>query len=103
MQGDGPFPDGINVTIRRNYIYEDAYDKLSPENGTGCTAAVWRRILCVHSSIFRFTGEKHDVVNVDTVTETLSNALWDLNIENQGVLTLKMKLTSLLVQSIEFW
>lgn len=25
--------DGINVTIRRNYIYEDAYDKLSPENG----------------------------------------------------------------------
>ncbi|XP_072307055.1 ubiquitin-protein ligase E3C [Eucyclogobius newberryi] len=31
-QGDGPFPDGINVTIRRNYIYEDAYDKLSPEN-----------------------------------------------------------------------
>lgn len=33
MQGDGPFPDGINVTIRRNYIYEDAYDKLSPENG----------------------------------------------------------------------
>ena len=34
VQGDGPFPDGINVTIRRNYIYEDAYDKLSPENGT---------------------------------------------------------------------
>lgn len=34
MQGDGPFTDGINVTIRRNYIYEDAYDKLSPENGT---------------------------------------------------------------------
>lgn len=33
VQGDGPFPDGINVTIRRNYIYEDAYDKLSPENG----------------------------------------------------------------------
>lgn len=33
MQGDGPFLDGINVTIRRNYIYEDAYDKLSPENG----------------------------------------------------------------------
>uniref|UniRef100_A0AAQ6A377 Ubiquitin-protein ligase E3C n=1 Tax=Amphiprion ocellaris TaxID=80972 RepID=A0AAQ6A377_AMPOC len=32
VQGDGPFPDGINVTIRRNYIYEDAYDKLSPEN-----------------------------------------------------------------------
>jgi len=25
--------DGVNVTIRRNYIYEDAYDKLSPENG----------------------------------------------------------------------
>lgn len=40
MQGDGPFPDGINVTIRRNYIYEDAYDKLSPENGTAYTAAV---------------------------------------------------------------
>lgn len=39
MQGDGPFPDGINVTIRRNYIYEDAYDKLSPENGnTGISA-----------------------------------------------------------------
>ena len=34
MQGDGPFPDGISVTIRRNYIYEDAYDKLCPENGT---------------------------------------------------------------------
>uniref|UniRef100_A0A8C7X8P9 Ubiquitin-protein ligase E3C n=1 Tax=Oryzias sinensis TaxID=183150 RepID=A0A8C7X8P9_9TELE len=32
VQGDGPFSDGINVTIRRNYIYEDAYDKLSPEN-----------------------------------------------------------------------
>ncbi|OCT75503.1 ubiquitin-protein ligase E3C [Xenopus laevis] len=32
VQGDGPFIDGINVTIRRNYIYEDAYDKLSPEN-----------------------------------------------------------------------
>ncbi|XP_074841163.1 ubiquitin-protein ligase E3C isoform X2 [Carettochelys insculpta] len=32
VQGDGPFLDGINVTIRRNYIYEDAYDKLSPEN-----------------------------------------------------------------------
>uniref|UniRef100_A0A8C5HRA3 Ubiquitin-protein ligase E3C n=1 Tax=Gouania willdenowi TaxID=441366 RepID=A0A8C5HRA3_GOUWI len=32
VQGDGPFPDGIIVTIRRNYIYEDAYDKLSPEN-----------------------------------------------------------------------
>lgn len=37
IQGDGPFLDGINVTIRRNYIYEDAYDKLSPENGNeGC-------------------------------------------------------------------
>ena len=35
VQGDGPFLDGINVTIRRNYIYEDAYDKLSPENGNG--------------------------------------------------------------------
>ena len=33
VQGDGPFLDGINVTIRRNYIYEDAYEKLSPENG----------------------------------------------------------------------
>ncbi|KAM9308508.1 ubiquitin-protein ligase E3C [Gastrophryne carolinensis] len=32
VQGDGQFLDGINVTIRRNYIYEDAYDKLSPEN-----------------------------------------------------------------------
>ncbi|MEE6467268.1 hypothetical protein FKM82_007184, partial [Ascaphus truei] len=32
VQGDGPFLDGINVAIRRNYIYEDAYDKLSPEN-----------------------------------------------------------------------
>ncbi|XP_069504073.1 ubiquitin-protein ligase E3C [Ambystoma mexicanum] len=32
VQGDGPFLEGINVTIRRNYIYEDAYDKLSPEN-----------------------------------------------------------------------
>uniref|UniRef100_A0A8C4X6B0 Ubiquitin-protein ligase E3C n=1 Tax=Erpetoichthys calabaricus TaxID=27687 RepID=A0A8C4X6B0_ERPCA len=32
VQGDGPFLDGINITIRRNYIYEDAYEKLSPEN-----------------------------------------------------------------------
>ncbi|XP_026574097.1 ubiquitin-protein ligase E3C isoform X2 [Pseudonaja textilis] len=32
VQGEGSFLDGINVTIRRNYIYEDAYDKLSPEN-----------------------------------------------------------------------
>ncbi|XP_077480877.1 ubiquitin-protein ligase E3C isoform X1 [Stigmatopora argus] len=32
VQGDGPFSNGIVVTIRRNYIYEDAYDKLSPEN-----------------------------------------------------------------------
>lgn len=39
MQGDGPFPDGINVTIRRNYIYEDAYDKLSPENGASARRA----------------------------------------------------------------
>ncbi|XP_061411231.1 ubiquitin-protein ligase E3C [Lethenteron reissneri] len=31
-QGDSPFFVGINVTIRRPYIYEDAYDKLSPEN-----------------------------------------------------------------------
>lgn len=46
VQGDGPFLDGINVTIRRNYIYEDAYDKLSPENepdlknGSGCTCSM---------------------------------------------------------------
>ncbi len=33
VQGEGPFLDGVNVSIRRNYIYEDAYDKLSPENG----------------------------------------------------------------------
>lgn len=32
VQGEGPFLDGVNVTIRRNYIYEDAYDKLSSEN-----------------------------------------------------------------------
>uniref|UniRef100_A0A8C2CYE4 Ubiquitin-protein ligase E3C n=1 Tax=Cyprinus carpio TaxID=7962 RepID=A0A8C2CYE4_CYPCA len=32
VQGEGPFLDGVNITIRRNYIYEDAYDKLSPEN-----------------------------------------------------------------------
>ncbi|XP_056607339.1 ubiquitin-protein ligase E3C [Triplophysa dalaica] len=32
VQGDGPFLDGISISIRRNYIYEDAYDKLSPEN-----------------------------------------------------------------------
>ncbi|XP_053569799.1 ubiquitin-protein ligase E3C [Bombina bombina] len=32
VQGDGPFLDGIDVTIRRNYIYEDSYEKLSPEN-----------------------------------------------------------------------
>jgi len=23
----------INVSVRRNYLYEDAFDKLSPENG----------------------------------------------------------------------
>ena len=43
VQGDGPFPDGINVTIRRNYIYEDAYDKLSPENGT-CVNQLMTRV-----------------------------------------------------------
>ncbi|KAF5893793.1 ubiquitin-protein ligase E3C, partial [Clarias magur] len=32
VQGRRPFLHNINVTIRRNYIYEDAYDKLSPEN-----------------------------------------------------------------------
>ncbi|TTG32351.1 Ubiquitin-protein ligase E3C [Bagarius yarrelli] len=32
IQGDAFFLDGVNITIRRNYIYEDAYDKLSPEN-----------------------------------------------------------------------
>ena len=23
----------INIMVRRNYLYEDAFDKLSPENG----------------------------------------------------------------------
>jgi hypothetical protein len=23
----------INITVRRNYLYEDAFEKLSPENG----------------------------------------------------------------------
>uniref|UniRef100_UPI00358EF0D1 ubiquitin-protein ligase E3C isoform X2 n=1 Tax=Myxine glutinosa TaxID=7769 RepID=UPI00358EF0D1 len=32
-QGESSFFGGINVVIRRNYIYEDAFDKLSPENG----------------------------------------------------------------------
>uniref|UniRef100_UPI00358E6C06 ubiquitin-protein ligase E3C-like n=1 Tax=Myxine glutinosa TaxID=7769 RepID=UPI00358E6C06 len=31
-QGESSFFGGINVVIRRNYIYEDAFDKLSPEN-----------------------------------------------------------------------
>lgn len=45
VQGDGPFLDGINVTIRRNYIYEDAYDKLSPENGKKCPAQTCSKAL----------------------------------------------------------
>lgn len=45
VQGDGPFLDGINVTIRRNYIYEDAYDKLSPENGMHASLYVMYVIL----------------------------------------------------------
>ncbi|XP_048462036.1 ubiquitin-protein ligase E3C [Rhincodon typus] len=41
VQGEGPFLDGINVTIRRNYIYEDAYDKLSPENASVVFWSLW--------------------------------------------------------------
>ncbi|KAG3289179.1 UBE3C-containing [Ictidomys tridecemlineatus] len=43
FEEDGPFLDGINVTIRRNYIYEDAYDKLSPENEPDL-----KNQICVH-------------------------------------------------------
>lgn len=34
-QGGHQFLSGpsINVMIRRNYIYEDAFEKLSPDNG----------------------------------------------------------------------
>uniref|UniRef100_A0A3Q1IVH1 Ubiquitin-protein ligase E3C n=1 Tax=Anabas testudineus TaxID=64144 RepID=A0A3Q1IVH1_ANATE len=48
VQGDGPFPDGINVTIRRNYIYEDAYDKLSPENETDLKKRIRVHLLNAH-------------------------------------------------------
>ncbi|XP_030204632.1 ubiquitin-protein ligase E3C isoform X1 [Gadus morhua] len=48
VQGDGPFPDGINVTIRRNYIYEDAYDKLSPENEPDLKKRVRVHLLNAH-------------------------------------------------------
>lgn len=50
MQGDGPFTDGINVTIRRNYIYEDAYDKLSPENGTETHIKTREILVIVHTA-----------------------------------------------------
>lgn len=52
MQGDGPFTDGINVTIRRNYIYEDAYDKLSPENGTETRVRYWLLYTPLRSDLF---------------------------------------------------
>lgn len=48
VQGDGPFLDGINVTIRRNYIYEDAYDKLSPENEPDLKKRVRVHLLNAH-------------------------------------------------------
>ncbi|TNN73378.1 Ubiquitin-protein ligase E3C [Liparis tanakae] len=48
VQGDGPFPDGISVTIRRNYIYEDAYDKLSPENEPDLKKRVRVHLLNAH-------------------------------------------------------
>lgn len=36
-QGDMPYLTDrmVNIMIRRNYLYEDAYEKLSPENGEG--------------------------------------------------------------------
>eukprot|EP00062_Callorhinchus_milii_P022092 gi/632979508/ref/XP_007906509.1/ PREDICTED: ubiquitin-protein ligase E3C [Callorhinchus milii] len=48
IQGEGPFLDGINVTIRRNYIYEDAYDKLSPENETDLRKRIRVHLLNAH-------------------------------------------------------
>uniref|UniRef100_A0A8C8JV46 HECT-type E3 ubiquitin transferase n=1 Tax=Oncorhynchus tshawytscha TaxID=74940 RepID=A0A8C8JV46_ONCTS len=48
VQGDGPFLDGINVTIRRNYIYEDAYDKLSPENEADLKKRIRVHLLNAH-------------------------------------------------------
>ncbi|XP_032900349.1 ubiquitin-protein ligase E3C isoform X2 [Amblyraja radiata] len=48
VQGEGPFLDGINVTIRRNYIYEDAYDKLSPENESDLRKRIRVHLLNAH-------------------------------------------------------
>ncbi|XP_041737018.1 ubiquitin-protein ligase E3C [Coregonus clupeaformis] len=48
IQGDGPLLDGIIVTIRRNYIYEDAYDKLSPENEPDLKKRVRVHLLNAH-------------------------------------------------------
>uniref|UniRef100_A0A4W5P999 HECT-type E3 ubiquitin transferase n=1 Tax=Hucho hucho TaxID=62062 RepID=A0A4W5P999_9TELE len=48
VQGDGPLLDGIIVTIRRNYIYEDAYDKLSPENEPDLKKRVRVHLLNAH-------------------------------------------------------
>uniref|UniRef100_A0A8K9Y1H8 Ubiquitin-protein ligase E3C n=1 Tax=Oncorhynchus mykiss TaxID=8022 RepID=A0A8K9Y1H8_ONCMY len=48
VQGDGPLLDGIIVTIRRNYIYEDAYDKLSPDNEPDLKKRVRVHLLNAH-------------------------------------------------------
>lgn len=35
-QGEAPYAfreRGLDVSVRRNYLYEDAFDKLSPTNG----------------------------------------------------------------------
>lgn len=31
----------INILVRRNYLYEDAFEKLSPENGTDADYTFW--------------------------------------------------------------
>ncbi|XP_062900489.1 ubiquitin-protein ligase E3C isoform X1 [Mobula hypostoma] len=48
VQGEGPLLDGINVIIRRNYIYEDAYDKLSPENESDLRKRIRVHLLNAH-------------------------------------------------------
>ncbi|KAG7261927.1 hypothetical protein CRUP_019289 [Coryphaenoides rupestris] len=48
VQVDGPFPNGINVSVRRNYIYEDAYDKLSPANEPDLKKRVRVHLLNAH-------------------------------------------------------
>lgn len=78
VQGDGPFPDGINVTIRRNYIYEDAYDKLSPENGESSVAVISVKAQlgdCVCVCVISCVGLKKSIPTVSPMSGRKKNVL----------------------------